>query len=227
MKAILLAAGFGKRLMPLTKSKPKCLVEIKGKPILDIWIEKLINSGIKKILINLHYKKELVTKHIYKNKYRKNIELSFENKLLGTARTLIKNYNFYKSSEVMLIHADNYCLEDLNNFLRAHKKRPPNCLLTMMTFKTDNPKNCGILKLNNDGVVQKIFEKKKNAPGKIANGAVYILSRKFTLLLKNSSYTDFSTEVLPKFLGKIYTYQTYQPFLDIGTIKNFKKSQLL
>ena len=213
--------------MPLTKSKPKCLIEVKGKPILDIWIEKLINLGIKKILINLHYKKDLVAKHIYKNKYRKYIELSFENKLLGTARTLIKNYNFYKSSDVMLIHADNYCLENLNNFLRAHKKRPTNCLLTMMTFKTNNPKDCGIIKLNNNGVVQKIFEKKKNAPGKIANGAVYILTRKLTLLLKNSSYNDFSTEVLPKFLGKIYTYQTYKPFLDIGTIKNLKKSQLL
>ena len=55
MRAILLAAGFGKRLRPITKTVPKCLVPIKGKPLLQIWLEKLTKVGVSEIFINTHY----------------------------------------------------------------------------------------------------------------------------------------------------------------------------
>lgn len=225
MKAILLSAGYGTRLMPLTKKKPKCLMKIKKKVLLDFWIEKLLKIGIKDILINLHYKRDKVVKHISKSKYKKFLTTTIEKKILGTAKTLTSNYNFYKSSEVMLIHSDNYCLDNLKKFISSHKKRPKNCLLTMMTFETESPENCGILKISKKGVVKKIFEKKKNSPGNVANGAVYIISKKLLKSLKNKDYIDFSTEVLPKLMGKIYTYKTPLPFIDIGTKKNFEKSQ--
>ena len=73
--------------------------------------------------------------------------------------------------------------------------------------------------------MKRIFEKKKNSPGNVANGAVYIISKKLLKSLKNKDYIDFSTEVLPKLMGKIYTYKTPLPFIDIGTKKNFEKSQ--
>ena len=62
MKAILLSAGYGTRLMPYTKSTPKCLMKINNKPLLEFWIEKLLKIGFTSILINLHYKKEKVLK---------------------------------------------------------------------------------------------------------------------------------------------------------------------
>ena len=55
MKTILLAAGLGTRLRPLTENIPKCLVPIKGKPLLQIWIENLHAAGISNFLINTHY----------------------------------------------------------------------------------------------------------------------------------------------------------------------------
>ena len=55
MKTILLAAGFGKRLMPLTKDIPKCLVPIKGVPLLDIWLTRLVEFNLGPFLVNTHY----------------------------------------------------------------------------------------------------------------------------------------------------------------------------
>ena len=52
MKAILLAAGYGKRLGSLTKKKPKCLIKINNKPIIQIWIDKLYSLGVRDILVN-------------------------------------------------------------------------------------------------------------------------------------------------------------------------------
>ena len=80
MKAILLSAGYGTRLMPLTKKKPKCLMKIKKKVLLDFWIEKLLKIGIKDILINLHYKRDKVEKHISKSKYKKFLTTTTEKK---------------------------------------------------------------------------------------------------------------------------------------------------
>ena len=78
MRAVLLAAGLGTRLRPLTDTVPKCLVPIKGKPLLDIWIESLLQAGVERILVNLHYKHELVEDHIAKSVYREQVETVFE-----------------------------------------------------------------------------------------------------------------------------------------------------
>ena len=64
MKALLLAAGYGTRLDPITKVIPKCMVPIKGRPLLDIWIESLVEGGITQVLINTHYKNEIVEEFI-------------------------------------------------------------------------------------------------------------------------------------------------------------------
>lgn len=58
MKALILAAGYGRRLGRLTKKTPKCLIKIKSRSLIDIWVEKLNNLGINEIYINIHYKKK-------------------------------------------------------------------------------------------------------------------------------------------------------------------------
>lgn len=226
MKAILLAAGFGTRLRPLTNTIPKCLVPIKGKPLLQIWIERLIGSGIGPFLINTHYLSEQVNTFIGSSPFKDKVTLMHENKLLGTAGTLIGNLDFFQGEDGMLIHADNYCLADFNAFVQAHLHRPPECVITMMTFQTDDPENCGIVELDNRGVVLGFHEKVKSPPGNLANGAVYILSAGLLNSLSNElhSVTDFSTQVLHRFLGRIYTYETPEVFLDVGTPQTYTKA---
>ena len=90
MKAVLLAAGIGSRLRPLTETIPKCLVPIHDKPLLDYWLELTLNSKhISDVYINLHYLKNRVTEHIAANwQHEKRIILHIEEQLKGTAGTL-------------------------------------------------------------------------------------------------------------------------------------------
>jgi mannose-1-phosphate guanylyltransferase len=224
MRAILLAAGLGTRLRPLTDTMPKCLVPIKGQPLLGIWLERLTQMGIGPFLVNTHYLAEEVEAFIEASPYRDQVTLVNEPKLQGTAGTLIANIDFFQGEDGLLIHADNYCLADFTSFQQAHRNRPPDCLMTMMTFRADNPSSCGIVELDERGVVIGFHEKVAKPPGNLANGAVYILSAELLAMIAKEmhSVTDFSTEVLNRFVGKIYYYETSEVFLDVGTQGNFE-----
>ena len=223
MRAILLAAGFGTRLKPLTLGIPKCLVPIGGKPLLEIWLDSLSQYGVSSFLINTHYLAEQVEKFIKNSHYAAQVELISETKLKGTAGTLIANLGFFDDEDAMLIHADNYCNENFSYFIDAHKSRPSRALLSMMTFKTTDPSSCGIVELDKEKIVKKFHEKKVNPPGNLANGAVYILSPEFCRIIKKDFYLakDFSTEILPNFLDRIYAYEAFGAFIDIGTPGNY------
>ena len=225
MKAILLAAGFGTRLRPLTDNIPKCLVPIKGKPLLQIWLERLTNLGLDQFLINTHYLSNQVNDFINCSKFKNNCILINESILLGTAGTLLSNLNFIGEEECILIHADNYCLADFKEFIKSHNQRPSYCLMTMMTFRTDNPSSCGIVELDENNVVIGFHEKAEFPPDNLANGAIYILSPEFLKIIKEkyATETDFSTGILHHFIGKIYTHETNEVFEDIGTLEKYKK----
>ena len=226
MRALLLAAGIGTRLRPLTDTTPKCLVPIKGQPLLGIWLERLTQAGIGPFLINTHYLAEQVEAFVETSSYRTHVRLAYEEELQGTAGTLISNLDFFQSRDGLLIHADNYCLADFVAFQQAHHNRPPECLMTMMTFRTDNPSACGIVELDERGVVVGFYEKSAKPPGDLANGAVYLLSVEMFERLGTDlrNVTDFSTEVLNHFVGKIYSYETSEIFLDVGTPETYAQA---
>lgn len=230
INAILLAAGFGTRLRPLTLKTPKCLVNLNGSNMLEHWFTKLEEVNCKSVLVNAHYLAELVEDYIdTRSKNFMEINYSFEPKLLGTAGTLLSNENLFKDSAGILIHSDNAMEENLANLLEAHKSRPKGCLLTMLTFESENPSECGIVEIDSKGIVQNFFEKVENPPCKIANGAIYVFDYELIMFLKSleKCFFDFSKEVLPKLIGRIYTYHTNLNFIDIGTPKNLKKAQNL
>jgi mannose-1-phosphate guanylyltransferase len=225
MKAILLAAGLGTRLRPITDRIPKCLVPIKGIPLLGIWLNSLHKNNIGPYLINTHYLADQVEAFITASEFHDSVELVNETILLGTAGTLKRNIDFFDGNDGLLIHADNYCLANLQEFVAAHHNRPVGCLMTMMTFKTDNPSACGIVELNEDNVVIGFYEKKFNPPGNIANGAIYILSKELIKQFKTTfpDAVDFSCDVIPALIGLIYAYETKSPLIDIGTVENYSK----
>ena len=226
MRAIILAAGLGTRLRPLTNNAPKCLLLIKDKPLLEILLEQLKESDIGPFLINTHYLSKQVEEFIETSVFNNQVELVYEPQLLGTAGTLLANLDFFKDEDGLLIHADNYSMADFNAFVKAHKQRPLGCLMTMMTFSTSDPCSCGVVELDKKGVVIGFHEKVDNPPGNIANGAIYILSKELLGILKTDfrNSKDFSKEVIPSMLGKIYTYETKNFYIDIGTSSNFKKA---
>lgn len=226
MKAILLSAGYGTRLAPLTNTLPKCLAPIKGQPLLGYWLDLLLPFHIEKVLINTHYLPQMVESYVKTHKYSALITTVFENTLLGTAGSILKNRDFFDNSDFFVAHADNLTKFNAYDFKLAHNLRPDFVDITMMTFESDTPSSCGIVLQNSDGIVTHFFEKVDKPPSNKANAAVYIMSPNVIDFIStiNKDIIDISIDVLPNFLGKIQTFHNNQYHRDIGTSESLVRA---
>ena len=226
MRALLLAAGFGTRLLPLTEHLPKCLVPINGRPLLDYWLENLLNHGVEEVLINTHYLAPLVLQFLNQSSWSSRVTIVHEQRLLGTGGTILKNRALFQEEPFIVAHADNLTIFDASKFIKRHAARPTGTEMTAMVFETHDPQSCGIVEIDSNGVVQDFHEKVVNPPGNLANGAVYILEPSVLewMARLDKKQVDFSTEVIPHFLGKLFTYQNTLYHRDIGTMKSWIES---
>lgn len=224
MKALLLAAGIGSRLHPVTYTIPKCLVEIHGRPLIDYWLDLLFSAGVERALINTHWLASRVEEHIAQSRWRDRVDLVHEAELLGTGGTIVANSDYFGGDPFLLAHADNLTDFDVDGLVRAHGTRPRGCVITMLAFRTDDPRSCGILDLDQNGVVQAFHEKVDNPPGNLANAAVYIVEREVVDFAGSlhKTFVDLSTDVIPKFVGRIFALETIGYHRDIGNIRSLE-----
>lgn len=225
--ALLLAAGLGTRLKPITDSLPKCLVPILGKPLLGYWLDLLEGSSVSQVFVNRSAHAEQVARYLESQKRSYAIESVWEKELRGTAGTLKSLAPKLRGKPVLLVHSDNLSAFDMGDFFRAHKSRPDNCAMTMMTFTTDTPESCGIVETDVQGRVTNFFEKVSNPPGRLANGAVYFLEDEVLDFVGKipGDFVDFSVQVIPYFCGRIFTFHNSIYHRDIGNPDAYEKAQ--
>lgn len=230
MKAVLLAAGLGTRLRPLTERVPKCLVPIAGRPLLDLWLDRLVEAGVEAIHINTHHLADQVQAHVAAHPARGRIRLLHEDRLLGTGGTLERMAPNLRGGTFLCIHADNLARFDLRALLRAHEHRPAGVDITLLSFDTDMPSSCGIIETDTRGVVTAFHEKVADPPGRRANGAIYVMEPAVLRFIAGlpGPVKDLSTEVLPAFLGRMQAWFDPATFLiDIGTPEALRRAEAL
>lgn len=219
MRALLLAAGLGTRLRPLTDTVPKCLVPIHGTPLLGLWFDLLFTAGISRALVNTHWLAPRVEAFVANSLWRDRVDLVAEPELLGTAGTILANRAWLGDGAFLVAHADNLTDFDVAGLLRAHAARPRGTAITMLAFRTDAPQSCGILETTSENIVRAFHEKVANPPGNLANAAVYVFEPEVVALAASygRKVVDLSTEVIPHFTGRILAVETQGYHRDIGT----------
>ena len=220
MRALLLAAGLGTRLRPLTDTVPKCLVPIHGRPLLGLWFDLLFGAGaIDRALVNTHWLAPRVEEFVAASPWRDRVDLVAEPALLGTGGTVLANRAWLGEGPFLVAHADNLTDFDVAGLIAAHAARPAGVALTMLAFRTDAPQSCGILETDAAGRVLAFHEKVANPPGNLANAAVYLFEPEVVAAAASLGrpVVDLSTEVIPRFLGRILAVETPGYHRDIGT----------
>src|ERR1700737_1491230 len=210
MRALLLAAGIGSRLLPVTATTPKCLVVINGQPLLAYWLELLFGAGIERVLINTHWLPEKGEAYVKTARWGSRIDLVHENELLGTGGTVLANREWFQGRPFMLAHADNLTDFDVAGLISAHRTRPSGHLMTMLGFRTDDPRSCGILELDDRNTVMAFHEKVEQPPGNLADGGVYVFEPEVinAIARLGTPVVDLSTQIIPGFLSRILCVET-------------------
>lgn len=226
MRALLLAAGIGSRLRPLTNTTPKCLVRVHDRPLLDYWLDLVFEGGVERALLNMHWLADQVREHVAASRWKSRIDLVHEDELLGTGGTVLANRDWFQNEAFLVAHADNLTDFDVPGFIAAHRNRPPGHAMTMLGFRTDDPSSCGILQLDRQNTVLAFHEKVKKPPGNLANGAVYILEPEVIADIANlgKAVVDLSTEIIPNYIGRILCVETTGYHRDIGNPESLRRA---
>lgn len=209
--AMVLAAGFGSRLGALTATKPKPLISVNGKAVIDIVLDRIFSTNsIKKAIVNTHYLKDMMRAHLASSKYHDRILISEEDKILGTGGGILHAMNRFSYAELLLHNSDILILKGGNIAIELIMKTwDPDRMDALLLLA---PLGCQINKsldqyadflLSEDNHIIK-------APNNSTNGYKYVgiaaLSKK---CMANISSTTFSiTNIL--FQSQIETYRRYR-----------------
>lgn len=237
MKAIILAAGFGSRLRPITDVKPKALVEINETPLLEITIKKLIFFGFKEIIINLCHFSEMIIDFLKKNNFfGVQIELSDESgNILDTGGAIKKAAWFLNGSYPFLVHnVDIISNLDLRQFYKSHEQIDSIASLAVRSRPTeryflfnDNFELCG-WKNKKTGEI-KIARNKPTALREFAYSGIQVVSPKIFNLLPNDekfSIVDFYLSICDKYNITGYDHSAGK-WIDIGKHASLQEAQNL
>jgi len=210
MKVMILAAGKGIRLRPLTENIPKCMIPIGEKPILEHTIEWLSRFGVKEVMVNLYHLPEVV-KDYFGNGERWGIKIyySLEEELLGTAGG-VKHVEWFFDGPFIVWYGDNLSHCNLKKLYQFHETKGG--LGTLTLHHRDEVSQSGIVKLNdNDRIV--LFQEKprpEEAFSNWANAGIYLLEREVLSYIPSNLSSDFAKDIFPLMLGnkeRLYGYR--------------------
>jgi mannose-1-phosphate guanylyltransferase len=217
MRAVLLAAGLGTRLRPLTDHTPKCLIEVAGRTLLDRWLDALADLGIDDVLVNTHHLHAQVEEHLALRNGGPDVTTSHESVLLGSAGTLHAAAQWLSASEAFLaINADNLSDFDLRLLVEEHERRP--CAATIAVFRSPEPTRCGIVEVDADGTIAGFEEKPKHPRSNLANAGIYLFDRQVLSHLTDRTPLDIGHDLLPRLVGASRALDIGSSYLaDVGT----------
>ena len=230
MKALILAAGEGLRLRPLTLERPKPMLPIAGTPLLEHLVRLLALHGVRDIAINLHYKPEAVTSHFGDgSRWGVRLTYSYEEQILGTAGAARRLQTFL-DERFFVLYGDVLTDLDLTALAAFHVAK--RAVLTLALYRVPRPWECGIVEIDEDGRVRQFVEKppRHQVFSDLANSGVYVMEPGLISDIPPDRFYDFGHDLFPCLLAKgtpIYGYPiaAQEYLLDIGSPDKYEQAQ--
>jgi mannose-1-phosphate guanylyltransferase/phosphomannomutase len=229
VKAMLLAAGAGTRLRPLTYEIPKPMVPVVNRPVLCHVLDNLLRHGLKDVAINLNAHADALRGYAGDgSRWSLNIRYSQEKHLLGTAGAVKKLAGFFKNGPFFVLSGDGLSDIDLSEMLDFHKKRKS--LATMAVKAVDSRFEYGVALTGAGGRIKGFLE--KPSWGEVfsnkVNTGIYLFEPEILGMIPSSGIYDFGHQLWPKLLKQkksIFAYETKSYWTDVGNLSEYRKAQ--
>ena len=223
MKAIILSAGEGSRMRPLTLTKPKTMLPVAGKPIIQYNIESLRDNGIKDILLIVRYKEEMVKAYFGDGSdFGVNITYATQEDFLGTANAISYGEDFIEDSLIVLngdIILDNEIIDEI---IKKYNDMNPDTL--MVLTEVEDPSAFGVVEIE-DGNIKSIVEKpdKEDAPSNLVNTGIYIFNNDIFDKIKKTGISERGEYEITDSVSlqiadgkKVVGHKTNKDWIDVG-----------
>jgi mannose-1-phosphate guanylyltransferase len=224
VKAILLAAGVGSRLRPITNTVPKCMLVIDDRPLLDRWLDAFDRAGIDEALVNVHHLPDVVRRHIAARTAPPMVRTFFEPELLGSAGTLIANRQWLDREELFLAcYADNLTDFDLRSLIDAHREHC--AIATLTVFHSQQPSAGGVVELDAVGRVIGFVEKPSEPVSDLVNAGMYAFHPSVLDEIGDRPPSDIGYDLLPRLVGRAWAVHVEGYFRDVGTLEAYRRAR--
>ena len=225
--AMILAAGVGSRLDPLTRGLPKPMAPIVNKPVVEHILELLNRHGFSRVVMNLHYLGDKIRDYVGDgSRWNMEIHYSDEEDLLGTAGGVKRVEQFFDDT-FAVIGGDDLTDLDLTRMLQFHQER--RSIATIALSLVEDPSQYGIAQTNDRGRILRFLEKPKDATffSNTANTGVYLFEPDVLDLSPTGEKYDFGMHLFPKLLQlkkPFYGWLTASYWSDIGHLESYRKA---
>jgi mannose-1-phosphate guanylyltransferase len=224
VKAFILAAGEGTRLRPLTESIPKCLLPVRGVPLLEVWLRNCVRAGIDYVLINAHAHAGAIKEFAVTQKTGVRVHIAEEPRLLGSAGTLVENRRFVAGERFFFVlYGDVLTNAKLARMLEFHERNRQ--AATLGIYQVPDPTRCGVVEVDEGSVIQSFVEKPAHPASNWAFSGVMIAGQEIFDFLPDHRPADIGFDLLPKLVGRMAAYRIADYLLDIGTLENYRAAQ--
>ena len=229
LKAMVMAAGMGSRLEPITLMIPKPLIPVMNRPLMDIILTQLHNVGVKEVISNTYYLANQIIDR-YKNN---NLGIKFnyikETELSGTAGGVKKcQFFFDKGEDFIVMSGDILTTADIDKAVEIHKASNAIATIGVKEIPHEYVSHFGVVVTDDDGYITEFQEKPsvEEAKSNLINTGIYIFNYKIFDYIPENEFCDFAKNVFPKLLKEraINTFVVDEYWNDIGTISQYKQS---
>jgi len=221
---MILAAGEGTRLRPLTNYLPKGMMPVANRPVMEYVVRLLASHGFSDILVNLHHMPEPIQAH-FSDGRDLGVRISYqrEEALLGTAGSVKRAAGFFDDT-FLVIGCDDLTDVDLSAILAFH--RDQKALATIATCVVEDTSHYGVVEADGCGRILSFVEKPKpgESPSNLANTGVYFFEPEILSHIPESEVYDFGRQIFPSLLEKgerFYAYGASCFWRDIGDIGQY------
>jgi len=229
-KAMILVAGEGTRLRPLTLDTPKVLLPIAGVPLIEHTLRWLKRHGIREVAINLYHLGDKIKAFLRDgSRFGIRVVYSEEKTLSGTAGGVKRMEHFFNGTFIV-VYGDNLTNFDLSDMIEFHRQRK--AIATVVIFEVPNPREVGVVDLSPEGRILSFIEKPQSLiyhPPVLASGGVYVFEKIILSYIPDQGFFDFACDVFPKLVelsSAVYGFKLKSTdyFIDIGTLDKYQKA---
>jgi mannose-1-phosphate guanylyltransferase/phosphomannomutase len=230
MKAVVMAGGEGSRLRPLTCHRPKPLVPVVNKPVMQHILELLKRHGITEIVVTLHYLAEEIEAFFGDGSdFGVNLQYTVEETPLGTAGSVKKAEEFLRDDTFLIISGDSLTDINLSEFIRNHRDRKAEASICLV--RVENPLEYGVVITDDEGRVRRFLEKPEWSEvfSDTVNTGIYCLEPTVLAYMKPDAIYDWSGDIFPRMLKErkaLFGFQAAGYWCDIGSLSAYRQSQI-